>query len=95
MFYNFMVYIDGGTDQDGNDILMKIAVPAKDEQDARDYVAGNGDIIAVQDVSDQYRINDKKYMEVCKNENFRNSARNIRNNSTAARRSSFPGNDRK
>ena len=43
MYFNFMVYVDGGTDQDGNDILMKIAVPAKDEQDARDYVAGNGE----------------------------------------------------
>ena len=55
MFFSFMVYIDGGTDHDGNDIMMKIAVPAKDEQDARDYVAGNGEIIAVRDVSDEYR----------------------------------------
>lgn len=70
MFYNFMVYIDGGTDQDGNDILMKIAVPAKDEQDARDYVAGNGDIIAVQDVSDQYRINAGRVYDALEKANF-------------------------
>lgn len=70
MFYNFMVYIDGGTDQDGNDILMKIAVPAKDEQDARDYVAGNGDIIAVQDVSDQYRINASRVYDALEKANF-------------------------
>lgn len=56
MFYKFMVYVDGGTDHDGNDAMMKIAVPAKDEQDARDYVAGNGEIIAVRDVSDEYPI---------------------------------------
>lgn len=70
MFYNFMVYIDGGTDHDGNDILMKIAVPAKDEQDARDYVAGNGDIIAVQDVSDQYRINASRVYDALEKSNF-------------------------
>ena len=56
MFYKFMVYLDGGTDHDGNDILMKIAVPAKDERDARDYVFGNGEIVSVQDVSDEYPI---------------------------------------
>lgn len=56
MFYKFMVYVDGGTDHNGNDVLMKIAVPAKDEQDARDYVFGNGDIIAVHDVSDEYQL---------------------------------------
>ena len=70
MFYNFMVYVDGGTDHDGNDILMKIAVPAKDEQDARDYVAGNGDIIAVQDVSDQYRINASRVYDALEKANF-------------------------
>ena len=70
MYFNFMVYIDGGTDQDGNDILMKIAVPAKDEQDARDYVAGNGDIIAVQDVSDQYRINASRIYDALEKANF-------------------------
>lgn len=70
MFYNFMVYVDGGTDHDGNDILMKIAVPAKDEQDARDYVAGNGEIVAVQDVSDQYRINASRVYDALEKSNF-------------------------
>lgn len=70
MFYNFMVYIDGGTDHDGNDILMKIAVPAKDEQDARDYVSGNGEIVAVWDVSDQYRINASRVYDALGKANF-------------------------
>lgn len=70
MFYNFMVYIDGGTDQDGNDILMKIAVPAKDEQDARDYVAGNGEIVAVLDVSDEYRIRSSRICDALEKAKF-------------------------
>ena len=71
MLFNFMVYIDGGTDQDGNDILMKIAVPAKDEHDARDYVSGNGEIIAVRDVSDQYRINASRIYDALENAGFK------------------------
>jgi len=46
----FMVYLDA------DDICMKVAVPAKDEADAREYVHGNGDIVSVKDVSDEYRI---------------------------------------
>ena len=37
----FMVYIDDG------ESVMKIAVPAYDEEDAREYVQGNGEVIAV------------------------------------------------
>ena len=70
MYFNFMVYIDGGTDQNGNDILMKIAVPAKDEQDARDYVAGNGDIVAVRDVSDEDRISSSRVYDALEKANF-------------------------
>ena len=70
MYFNFMVYIDGGTDQDGNDIMMKIAVPAKDEQDARDYVAGNGEIVAVRDVSDEYRISSSRVYDALEKANF-------------------------
>lgn len=70
MYFNFMVYIDGGTDQNGNDILMKIAVPAKDEQDAQDYVAGNGDIVAVRDVSDEYRISSSRVYDALEKANF-------------------------
>ena len=70
MFYNFMVYIDGGTDHDGNDIVMKIAVPAKDEQDARDYVAGNGEIVAVRDMSDEYRISASRVYDALEKAKF-------------------------
>lgn len=70
MFYKYMVYVDGGTDHDGNDILMKIAVPAKDEQDALDYVFGNGEIVAVRDVSDEYRINSSRVYDALEKANF-------------------------
>lgn len=42
----------------------------KAAQDARDYVAGNGDIIAVQDVSDQYRINASRIYDALEKANF-------------------------
>lgn len=47
----FMVYIDDG------DSCYKFAVPAVDEKDARNFVAGNGEIIAVKEVGEDYTIN--------------------------------------
>lgn len=46
----FYVYLDDGTD------VMKVAIPAKTEKDARDYVNGNGDVIAVKDVTNELFI---------------------------------------
>lgn len=46
----YMVYVD-----DGNSCY-KVAVPAVDEDAAREYVAGNGEIIAVKDVTSDYPI---------------------------------------
>ena len=36
--------------------MLKVAIPAKSEKDARDYVNGNGEVIAVKDVTDRYPI---------------------------------------
>ena len=46
----YMVYMDDGKD------CFKLAIPAKNEEAARDYVSGNGEIIAVKDVTEDYPI---------------------------------------
>lgn len=44
----YMVYIDD------KDYVFKTAIPAYSEQDARNYASGNGEIIMVKDVTDEY-----------------------------------------
>ena len=51
MFKKFMVYIENGED------VLKVAVPAKNEKDVRAYCEGNGDIIAIKEVTKEYTIN--------------------------------------
>lgn len=46
----YMVYVDDGEE------VYKVAVPAETEDDARAYVAGNGEIIALRDVTDSMTI---------------------------------------
>lgn len=46
----YMVYLDDG------ESCYKVAIPAKNEKAAREYVAGNGEVIAVKDVTDEYPI---------------------------------------
>lgn len=46
----YMVYMDDGKN------CFKIAVPAKSEKAAREYVKGNGEIIAVKDVTEDFPI---------------------------------------
>lgn len=46
----FMVYLDDGKS------VYKVAVPAKNENAAREYVRGNGDVIAVKDVTSDFPI---------------------------------------
>ena len=40
--------------------VLKIAVPAKNEKTAREYVKGNGEIIAVKDVTEEFPISAEK-----------------------------------
>ena len=68
MYYKFMVYLDAG---DNYGDVYKIAVPAKDEQDARDYVYGNGEVIAVRDVSDEYPIRADRVFDALKDAGFK------------------------
>lgn len=46
----YLVYMDDGRN------CFKLAIPAEDESSAREYVAGNGDVIAVKDVTEDYPI---------------------------------------
>lgn len=50
----YMVYMDDGKD------CFKIAVPAKSEKAAQEYVRGNGEIIAVKDVTEDFPISAEK-----------------------------------
>lgn len=49
-FRKYFVYADDGEHQ------YRFAVPAVDEQAARDYCAGNGEIVAVKDVTEGFPI---------------------------------------
>ena len=46
----YMVYLDDGQQ------AFRIAVPAPDEDAAKEFVAGNGDVVAIRDVSEDYMI---------------------------------------
>lgn len=45
-----MVYLDDGKD------CFKVAVPAVNEKAARKYVEGNGEVIAVKDITEDFPI---------------------------------------
>lgn len=59
----YMVYVDDGH-------AMRIAVPAHNEKEAKEYVKGNGEIIAVKDVSEQYPIDVNYLTEVLNESRF-------------------------
>ncbi len=46
----FMVYMDDGRD------VYKLAIPAADETVARKYTEGNGEVVAVKDVTEDWPI---------------------------------------
>lgn len=46
----YMVYIDDGHN------CFKCAIPAKDETHAKKLVSGNGDVISVKDITNEYPI---------------------------------------
>ncbi|MCC8077601.1 MAG: hypothetical protein LIO60_04525 [Oscillospiraceae bacterium] len=60
----YMVYMDDGRD------CFKVAVPAKNEKAARDYVMGNGEVIAVKDITDEYPISLDKISDALKKAQF-------------------------
>ena len=60
----YMVYLDDSKD------CYKLAIPAKDEKTAREDVQGNGEVIAVKDVTSNYPISSDKVAQALKNANF-------------------------
>lgn len=60
----FMVYLDDGKD------VYKLAIPAKDEKAAREYVKGNGEVIAVKEVETKDLISADKVTQALKNADF-------------------------
>ena len=60
----YMVYMDDGKD------CFKVAVPAINEDAAKEYVKGNGEVIAVKDVTNDYEISIDKVAAALKNEEF-------------------------
>lgn len=62
----YMVYMED------EDYLYKVAVPAEDEQAARDYVDGNGEVIMVKDFTEEnkVRIFSKNVASALKNYGF-------------------------
>lgn len=54
----YLVYLDDG------DYIYKVAVPATSEEFARDFCNGNGEVIAVKDVTEECLIDNDKVREV-------------------------------
>ena len=61
----YFVYLD-----DNSEDVLKVAIPAKDEADARDYVNGNGEVIAIRDVTERYPISADDVARALKNAGF-------------------------
>ena len=60
----YMVYLDDGKN------VYKLAIPAKDEKTAREYVKGNGEVIAVKEVTTKDLISAEKVAQALKNADF-------------------------
>lgn len=60
----YMVYMDDGRD------CFKVAVPAINEKAARKYVEGNGEVVAVKDITEDYPISLDKVVNALKVANF-------------------------
>lgn len=60
----YMVYLDDGKS------VFKLAIPAKDEKAAREYVKGNSEVIAVKDVTNDFLISAEKVGEALTKANF-------------------------
>ena len=60
----YMVYLDDGRD------CFKVAVPATNEKAARKYLEGNGEVIAVKDITDDFPISLDKVIQALRNAQF-------------------------
>ena len=59
-----MVYMDDGRD------CFKVAVPATNEKEARKYVEGNGEVIAIKDITEDFPISLDKVAQALTNAQF-------------------------
>ena len=60
----YIVYMDDGRD------CFKVAVPAVSEKAVRKYVEGNGEVVAVKDVTKDFPINLDKVVQALKSAQF-------------------------
>ena len=63
-FQKFFVYLDNGHD------VFKLAIPAKTESDARQFCAGNGEIVAIKNVTEEFPIDIVKVRRALENAQF-------------------------
>ena len=60
----YMVYLEDSEN------VYKIAVPADSEQEAIEFCRGNGDLVAVKDVTEEYQISEDKITKALLNSGF-------------------------
>lgn len=67
----FMVYLDDGQS------CYKVAVPAKDKKDAIEFCNGNGEVICVKDVTEEYPLSLSKIAQALMAHGFSVSERDF------------------
>ena len=60
----YMLYLDDGRN------CFKVAVPAKNVKAAQGYVKGNGDVVAVKDITDEFPISAEKVADALRSAHF-------------------------
>ena len=60
-YHIYRCYVD-----DGSDNVMKILIPAMSKEDATEWIRGNGEVIAIKDVTDEYRFSDQMLQEMAR-----------------------------
>ena len=58
-YHIYQVYLD-----DGSDNVIKVLIPAVSEDDALDWVEGNGEVVAVKDVTDEHLFSEQMLHEM-------------------------------
>lgn len=61
----YMVYMD-----DGFDGCFKAAVPAKSQKEALEFVQGNGEVVAIKDVTEDYHISESCVLDALRKSGF-------------------------
>ena len=58
-YHIYQLYLD-----DGTDMVIKVLVPGISEADALDYADGNGELVSMKDVTDEFRFSDQALQEM-------------------------------